>query len=219
MKKECEIVEDLLFGYQDGTLHNESKELVENHLISCEQCKKLFNEMKKDKIDNKKEQEEEIDYLKKVKKKINKKNKWIIIIGIILGIIVLFNIFIFTYYYSEAGKVKIYLSDNITEEQKENIENSVTNIDGEAKIKYYSKEDSLNQMKEKFKDREELLSGYNKDNNPLPAYFVVDTEIENGEKIKNTVESLEGVEHINNIGDTNPYMFMLSEIIVEFNSN
>ena len=219
MKKECEIVEDLLFGYQDGTLHNESKELVENHLISCEQCKKLFNEMKKDKIDNKKEQEEEIDYLKKVKKKINKKNKWIIIIGIILGIIVLFNIFIFTYYYSEAGKVKIYLSDNITEEQKENIENSVTNIDGEAKIKYYSKEDSLNQMKEKFKDREELLSGYNKDNNPLPAYFVVDTEIENGEKIKNTVGSLEGVEHINNIGDTNPYMFMLSEIIVEFNSN
>lgn len=219
MKKECEIVEDLLFGYQDGTLHNESKELVENHLISCEQCKKLFNEMKKDKIDNKKEQEEEIDYLKKVKKKINKKNKWIIIIGIILGIIILFNIFIFTYYYSEAGKVKIYLSDNTTEEQKENIENSVTNIDGEAKIKYYSKEDSLNQMKEKFKDREELLSGYNKDNNPLPAYFVVDTEIENGEKIKNTVESLEGVEHINNIGDTNPYMFMLSEIIVEFNSN
>ena len=219
MKKECEIVEDLLFGYQDGTLHNESKELVENHLISCEQCKKLFNEMKKDKIDNKKEQEEEIDYLKKVKKKINKKNKWIIIIGIILGIIILFNIFIFTYYYSEAGKVKIYLSDNITEEQKENIENSVTNIDGEAKIKYYSKEDSLNQMKERFKDREELLSGYNKDNNPLPAYFVVDTEIEKGEKIKNTVESLEGVEHINNIGDTNPYMFMLSEIIVEFNSN
>ncbi len=219
MKKECEIVEDLLFGYQDGTLHNASKELVENHLISCEQCKKLFNEMKKDKIDNKKEQEEEIDYLKKVKKKINKKNKWIIIIGIILGIIILFNIFIFTYYYSEAGKVKIYLSDNITEEQKENIENSVTNIDGEAEIKYYSKEDSLNQMKEKFKDREELLSGYNKDNNPLPAYFVVDTEIENGEKIKNTVESLEGVEHINNIGDTNPYMFMLSEIIVEFNSN
>lgn len=219
MKKECEIVEDLLFGYQDGTLHNESKELVENHLISCEQCKKLFNEMKKDKIDNKKEQEEEIDYLKKVKKKINKKNKWIIIIGIILGIIVLFNIFIFTYYYSEAGKVKIYLSDNITEEQKENIEKSVTNIDGEAEIKYYSKEDSLNQMKEKFKDKEELLGGYNKDNNPLPAYFVVDTEIENGEKIKNTVGSLEGVEHINNIGDTNPYMFMLSEIIVEFNSN
>ena len=219
MKRECEIVQDLLFGYQDGTLHNESKELVENHLISCEQCKKLFNEMKKDKIDNKKEQEEEIDYLKKVKKKINKKNKWIIIIGIILGIIILFNIFIFTYYYSEAGKVKIYLSDNITEEQKENIEKSVTNIDGEAEIKYYSKEDSLNQMKEKFKDREELLSGYNKDNNPLPAYFVVDTEIENGEKIKNTVESLEGVEHINNIGDTNPYMFMLSEIIVEFNSN
>ena len=33
MKKECEIVQDLIFGYCDGTLNPASKELVEKHLI------------------------------------------------------------------------------------------------------------------------------------------------------------------------------------------
>ena len=31
MKKECEIVQDLLFGYNDETLRKSSKELVEKH--------------------------------------------------------------------------------------------------------------------------------------------------------------------------------------------
>ena len=34
MKKECEIVQDLLFGYQDGTLHKASEELVEKHFFN-----------------------------------------------------------------------------------------------------------------------------------------------------------------------------------------
>ena len=34
MKKECEIVQDLLFGYNDETLRKSSKELVEKHLVT-----------------------------------------------------------------------------------------------------------------------------------------------------------------------------------------
>ena len=219
MKKECEIVQDLLFGYQDGTLHEASKELVEKHLKKCEECKKIFNEMNEESIENKEEQEKEIDYLKKVKKKMTKKNKILIIIGTILGIIILLNIGIFVYYYSEAGKVQIYLNDDITQEQIDNIKNSVLKIDENAKFKYYSKEDALNQMKEKFDDNKELLSGYSGDNNPLPAYYVVDTNVENAGKIKNIVESLEGVEHTTNIGDTNPYLFMFSKILVKVTGN
>ena len=32
MKKECDLVQDLLFSYNDGILSNTSKELVEKHL-------------------------------------------------------------------------------------------------------------------------------------------------------------------------------------------
>ena len=47
MKKECEVVQDLLFGYCDETLNKYSKELVEKHLINCIECQKAYEEIKK----------------------------------------------------------------------------------------------------------------------------------------------------------------------------
>ena len=214
MKKECEIVQDLLFGYQDGTLHKASEELVEKHLKECEECKKVFAEMIKDKEDKSK-QKQEIDYLKNVKRKMSKKNKLIVIIGIFLFIIILFNIGIFAYYYHEAGKVEIYLDDDITEEQLDEIRNTILGIDNNAKFEYYSKEDALNQMKEKFKDNGDLLSGYGGENNPLPAFLEVDTSIENAKKIETTMQSIEGVKKTTGSFDSNPYLFMFSKVMVE----
>lgn len=218
MKKECEIVQDLLFGYQDGTLHTASKELVEKHLKKCEECNRVFNEMKKDEVEES-TQEQEIDYLKKVKKKMSKKNKLLIAIGTVLTIIILFNIFIFIYYYKEARKVEIYLNNDVTEEQMEDIKNAIADIDENAKIEYYSKEDALNELKEKFKDNEDLLSGYGGDNNPLNAYYVIDTSIENARKIESLEESLPGVKQITSNLNYNPYEFILSKIAIELTSN
>ncbi len=218
MKKECEIVQDLLFGYQDGTLHTASKELVEKHLKKCEECKKVFNEMKEDGVEDNK-QEEEIDYLKKVKKKMSKKNKLLIVIGTVLTIIILFNIFIFVYYYHEARKIEIYLNNDITEEQMEDIKNAINNIDKNAKIEYHSKEDALDELKEKFKDNENLLSGYGGDNNPLNAYYVIDTSMENARKIESLEESLPGIKQITSNLNYNPYEFLFSKIAIELTSN
>ena len=80
-------------------------------------------------------------------------------VGIILTIVVVFNICIFSYYYKEAGKLQMFLEDNITQEQIEEIENKVLEIDKNANIKYYTKEDGLNEMKSKIENKE-LLSGY-----------------------------------------------------------
>ena len=38
-KNECEIVQDLLLGYVDETLNNETKKFVEMHLNECKKCK------------------------------------------------------------------------------------------------------------------------------------------------------------------------------------
>ena len=222
MSKECEIVQDLLFGYKDKTLHNASKELVERHLEKCSICKKILKDLEEEENDKenqeKIEEEKEIDYLKNVNKKISKKNKLIIIIGIILLIIILLNIGIFIYYYKEARKVQIYLEDDVTQEQLDNIESSILNIDNNAKIKYYSKEDALNDIKLKFKENANLLSGYETVNNPLPAYYIVETSIDNAKNLVSNMENIDGVKKVTGNFNLNPYLLVISNIMVNTKS-
>lgn len=82
-KTECEIVQDLLLGYVDGVLKEESKKLVEKHLLTCKECQKKLNEIKKDMQENENNQKKEIDYLKKIRRKSRIKSI-LIAIGIIL---------------------------------------------------------------------------------------------------------------------------------------
>ena len=69
-------------------------------------------------------------------------------------------------------------------------------------------------MKERFKDRENLLSGYGETNNPLPAYYVIETSLENARKIDETIMTLEGVEKATGSLEANPYEFMLRTVFV-----
>ena len=167
MKNECDIVQDLLFSYKDGCLKQGSKEFVEKHLKKCENCAKVYSEM-----NNEEEQsditKDEIDYLKKIKKKMKKKTKIIIAISIILSILIVFNIAIFVNYNKYVSEMTIYLEDSITVEERQKIENTIKEVDKNAEITYKSKEDALNNMKEKFADKSELLAGY-EDNNIFSA--------------------------------------------------
>ena len=90
MKIECKIVEDLLFGYVDKTLNDESKKLVENHLKECIDCKEKLNEILEDSKLNEKTQQKEIDYLRKVRTKSRVKS-----ISIAIGLIILILILLY----------------------------------------------------------------------------------------------------------------------------
>ena len=76
----CGIIQDLLPNYVEGTISNESKELVDIHLDKCINCKKEFKNMSSpigvDPI-----KEREFDYLKGI----HKKCKNILLICIILS--------------------------------------------------------------------------------------------------------------------------------------
>ncbi len=82
---ECKIVEDLLFGYVDDVLNTESKKLVEKHLLECSNCQKKFKEIKQDSTRIENNQKNEIDYLRKIRKK-NKIKSILIALGIIFTI-------------------------------------------------------------------------------------------------------------------------------------
>lgn len=71
---------------------------------------------------------------------------------------------------SEQG-IEVFLYD-ISEDQTKAVEDYIRNIDGVNTVEYKSKEDALNQLKSQFKDRSDLLSGY-EENNIFPASYVV----------------------------------------------
>ena len=76
----CEVVQDLLPSYVDGLTSDVSNQAVEQHMKTCESCRKLYSEMREpmngedvseindgQKADSKKSSE--IDYLKKIRKR------------------------------------------------------------------------------------------------------------------------------------------------------
>lgn len=206
MKKECEIVQDLLFGYNDNTLSNSSKELVEEHLKECQKCKQILNEIENDtKIENNKS---EIDYLKKVRKKLNKKSICIAIITIILSLLIIFNIIVYINYKSVAEEMKIYLEDNITNEQLVDIENTIKEEDSDVEIIYNSKEQELENLKKTFEDNANLLSGYNDENNIFPASYTIKSKLDKIENIEKKVEQMPGVSKVTTQTKINPYALL-----------
>ena len=83
MKKNCNIIRDLLPLYIDGVCSEESKQLVEEHLKECAKCQEYLKEIK---FDIKESKESEINVFKKFAKMVNFK----IIRNVIIVICVIF---------------------------------------------------------------------------------------------------------------------------------
>lgn len=208
--KECDIVQDLLIGYNDGTLKEGSKEFVDNHLKECESCRKVFNEIKKDDI-----QEEEnikIDYLKKINKKNSKKNKCIILLIIVVSIIVLINAIIFINYYNTDSGIEIFLEDDISDENFSKLENTIKEYNYE--YRYVSKAEALEKFKERLKsENSNILDGYKGENSVFPASFVVTCGWGNGEDLIDSLENVDGIKKITSNTKYNPYLVFCAKFM------
>lgn len=69
--KECNIIKDLFPSYIDGLTNEETNQYIEKHLSTCEECKKILEEMKKDlKFEETSPNSKEVKYIKKFNKKI-----------------------------------------------------------------------------------------------------------------------------------------------------
>lgn len=205
--KECDIVQDLLIGYNDKTLKEGSKEFVDNHLKECENCRKIFDEIKIDDI-----QEEEnikIDYLKKLNKKNSKKNKFIILLIIVVSIIVLINAIIFINYYNTDSGIEIFLEDDISDENYSKIENTIKEYNYE--YRYVSKAEAIENFKERL-DNPNVLNGYEGNNSIFPASIVVTCGWGNGDDLINSLENVDGIKKITSSTKYGPYMVFFAKI-------
>lgn len=210
MKNECDIVEDLLFSYNDGVLSNTSKELVEQHLKSCEKCQSILEEIRQDNNNNK--QIKEIDFFRNIKKKLNKKNLIILIVCIFLVIVILFNVLVYNNYNEVASTMEVYLKDDITEEQTEDIKNKIIENGYNIELEYVPKEKAVERVRNNLKENENLKSNYNNQSDFMFASF----EIKTDSKIETMVENIQdmpGISHITTHINSNPYELFIQKII------
>lgn len=91
----CSIINDILPIYIDGICSQESKLLVEEHIKTCEKCKRKLENMQDEiKVCFKHEYEDEtnINVLKSIRKKIFKKNVLVALISVAVSIAVLIGV-------------------------------------------------------------------------------------------------------------------------------
>lgn len=97
MKISCEIIRDLLPLYHDGVCSEESKELVEEHVAYCEECRAELAFMDENlQASHATENLKEAEAVKKMAKKW-KQSKWLSLlrgVGIGLGVMVLLLLFL-----------------------------------------------------------------------------------------------------------------------------
>lgn len=210
MKNECDLVKDLLFSYNDNILSTTSKDLVEKHLQECDECRKFLEEIKQE--SNEEKQVKEIDFLKSIKKNINKKNIIILVIFVFLIIIVLFNIQVYKNYNAVASTMEVYLKDDVTEEQIENIKNKIIEKSDNLELEYVSKEKALERFKNNLDENKNLLNDFSNTTNPIPASIEIKTNT-NIQTIVEYIQDMPGIAHISTHINSNPYELYIQKIM------
>ncbi len=73
---------------------------------------------------------------------------------------------------SEQG-IQVFVKNEATQEQIDELGNKIRAIDGVSTVEFVSKDEALEQMKERFGERQDLLEGYEGENNIFTASYVV----------------------------------------------
>ena len=206
MKNECDIVKDLIFSYNDGILSETSKKLVENHLKSCENCSNVLKEIQQE--SHKKSEEKEIDAFKGIRKKITKKNIVISISLIFLILIIIFNILVFINYNEVASTMIIYLQDDITDEQLDNIKNTILQKDEMSEIKYNSKEEELGKVQDWIGEDLKI------EKNPMKASLEIKTNTKIIPTIVDAIQDMPGIKKVYTYVSHNPYELFIGQILI-----
>lgn len=146
---DCDIVKDLSIQYIEDMLSPNSREFVDKHLLNCKECKKYYNDMNSnilnENIKNDKKDKIEINHLKKIRNHMNFLK--IIIMSILIVIIVLMTNFSIKYYnisnvINEAYNKLEYMKnlDNYKLMQETTYKNFLDNSMYTTKTMYYYKD-------------------------------------------------------------------------------
>ena len=136
----------------------------------------------------------------------------ILIVCIFLVIVILFNILVYNNYNEVASTMEVYLKDDITEEQTEDIKNKIIENGYNIELEYVPKEKAVEKVRNNFEENENLMSNYNNQSDFMSASF----EIKTDSKIETMVENIQdmpGISHITTHINSNQYELFIQKII------
>ena len=103
----------------------------------------------------------------------------------------------------QAQGIQVFATDEATDEQIQKLGEDIQKINGVNTIEYRSKEAALDQMKERFSENEELLEGYDGENNIFTASYVVTlTDLNLSTQVQDEISKLENVKKITSSDET-----------------
>jgi cell division transport system permease protein len=101
-----------------------------------------------------------------------------------------------------AQGIQVFINNDATQEQIDEVGEKIRALDGVSTTLFVSKEDALNQMKEKFGDKQDLLAGY-EDNNIFPASYVVTlTDLTKIKEVQEQILTFDNIKKITSKDET-----------------
>ena len=87
--------------------------------------------------------------------------------------------------------MNVFIWDETTEEQKSQLETEIKALEGVNTVVFKNKQEALEDMKSLFKNKKELMAGFEGENNIFPASFVVTlTDLNKLEEIQTEIERI-----------------------------
>ena len=101
-----------------------------------------------------------------------------------------------------AQGIQVFINNDTTQEQIDTLGEQIRDLDGVSTVEFVSKEQALEQMKERFGEQQDLLDGY-EENNIFPAsYIVTMTDLNKSGDIQNQILTFENVKKITSRDET-----------------
>ena len=123
---------------------------------------------------------------------------------IIFGIFLILteNINHFVLEVESAQGIQVFINNDATQEQIEELEEKLRALDGVSTTEYVSKEDALTQMKDRFGDRKDILAGYEENNIFPDSYIVTFTDLTKSQEIQDQILTFEHIKKITSKNET-----------------
>ena len=113
-----------------------------------------------------------------------------------------------------AQGIQVFIKNEATQEQIEDLEQKIRKIDGVSKTEFVSKEAALNQMKERFGDKKDLLEGYEGENNIFTASYIVSlTDLKISKTVQDQILTFDMVKKITSKDETVNTLINIANVV------